>query len=84
VKYQLTIHARESLAKRANIRLDWLERVLAHPQRTLADPVDPALEHRLGRIDEYQGRVLRVIVNPGVDPLRVITVFFDRGQRGRV
>jgi hypothetical protein len=42
--------------------------------RTLADPVDPVLEHRLGCIDEYGGRVLRVIVNSNVDPLRVITV----------
>lgn len=84
MNYELTIHARESLIKRPNIRLEWLERVIAHPQRVQADPLDSQLEHRLGKIDEFEGRVLRVIVNPNVDPIRVITMFFDRGMRGKL
>ena len=48
------------------------------------DPIDPELEHRLGRIDEYDGRVLRVIVNATVTPPRVVTVYFDRKMRGKL
>lgn len=57
----LTAHARESLNKRRNIRLAWLERVLERPQLIQADALDAELEHRLGRIDEFEGRVSRVI-----------------------
>lgn len=84
MKYELTTHARESLHKRANIRLEWLERVLEFPQIVRSDPFDAQLEHRLGRIDECEGRVLRVVVNPAIDPIRVITAFFDRGMRGKL
>jgi len=62
----------------------WLERVLETPQHVEQDPIDPELEHRLGRIDEYGGRVLRVIVKTTVTPLRVVTVYFDRTIRGRL
>jgi len=82
VNYVLTEHARESLAKRSNIRLEWLQRVLEQPQQVEPDPIDPELEHRLGRIDEYEGRVLRVIVNTASTSLHIVTVYFDR-NRGR-
>ena len=36
------------------------------------------------RIDEYKGRVLRVIVNAAVRPLRVVTVYFDRAMRNKL
>lgn len=84
MEYELTDHARVSLMHRANIRLVWLERVLLQPQYVEPDPLDPELEHRLGRIDEYGGRVLRAIVKTTVTPLRVITVYFDRNMRGKL
>jgi hypothetical protein len=84
MNYELTAHAQESLNKRNNIRLEWLERVLEQPQLVEADAVDSALEHRLGRIDEFDRRVLRVILNSQVEPVRVITVFFDRAMRGKL
>jgi hypothetical protein len=46
--------------------------------------MDSDLEHRLGKIDEFEGRVLRVIVNPQLEPIRVITAFFDRAMRGKL
>ena len=79
--YELSEHAIESLRARVVIRREWMERVLATPARVEPDHVDPELEHRLGRIEEYAGRVLRVIVNPTKIPLRVVTVFFDRRMR---
>ena len=79
--YELTDHARESLRKRPIISLDWVERVLRQPERVEADAVDVELEHRLGRIPEYDGRVLRVIVKKATNPLRIITCYFDRKMR---
>lgn len=82
--FDLTEHARESLRKRPSIRLAWVEQVLHNPERSEPDGIDPDLEHRLGRIDEYEGRVLRVIVNRAVMPLRVVTVYFDRAMRNKL
>ncbi|MEK7763015.1 MAG: DUF4258 domain-containing protein [Nitrospirota bacterium] len=79
--YDLTDHARESLRKRPTISLEWVERILLQPERVEPDTVDAELEHRLGRIPEYDGRVLRVIVKKATDPLRVITCYFDRKMR---
>ncbi len=60
--YELSDHAQESLRKRPIIQMEWIERVLQQPERVESDSVDVELEHRLGRIPEYDGRVLRVIV----------------------
>lgn len=54
-----------------------MERVLAGPTRVEPDRVDPLLQHRLRRIDEYDGRVLRIVVNPSDTPVKVITVYFN-------
>lgn len=82
--YELSDHARESLRKRPVIRMEWIEQVLKLPQLVEIDSVDAALEHRLGRIQEYDGRVLRVIVKKDTNPLRIITFYFDRRMRGRL
>lgn len=82
--YALTEHASESLRKRPVIQQAWLERALAKPQQIVPDKVDPELEHRLVRIEEYGGRVLRVIVNKARNPVRVITAYFDRAMRNRL
>jgi len=80
--YHLTQHARDALEKR-RIRLEWMERVLTEPEQTEADAMDKDIEHRLAAITEFQGRVLRVIVNAKANPPRVITAYFDRRRRGR-
>ncbi|WP_394754212.1 DUF4258 domain-containing protein [Crenothrix sp.] len=82
--YELTAHAQQSLQKRSNIRLEWLEQAITTPQLVHIDPTDAELEHRLARIDEFEGRVLRVIVNPKTRPIRVITAFFDRNMRNKL
>lgn len=80
--YELTEHARESVRKRS-IQLAWLDRAIFQPQWVEADRTDLTLEHRLIRIDEYGGRVLRVILNTVRTPPRIVTVFFDRSMRNR-
>ena len=76
----LTKHA-EYVLKRRGIPLRSVEHVLRKPLAIEPDKVDPALEHRLGRVAEYGNRVLRVVVNARVEPVKVITVFWDRRVR---
>jgi hypothetical protein len=82
-KYVLSSHAKAVVAARS-IKLEWLERVLANPERVEPDKGDPDLKHALGRIPEHGGRVLRVVYNSVVKPIRVVTVYFDRVQRNKL
>jgi|GEM_PF-1927326 len=52
-------------------KLDWIEK----------DLYNSNLEHRMKIIEERRFRVLRVIINPIVEPIFVITVFFDRRRK---
>jgi hypothetical protein len=81
--YTVSKHAKKMLAER-EIPLEWLERTLNEPALRQPDPDDAALERRYRPIPEFDGRVLRVVVNPGVEPLRVVSVFFDRNMRGKL
>lgn len=81
--YTLTKHARKVLAER-EIPLEWLERTLNQPVLRQPDPDDESLERRYRPIPEFDGRVLRVVVNPAVAPVRVVSVFFDRSMKGKL
>ena len=79
--YELTDHAAGVIAER-DIDITWVVRVLAKPDRTESDRSDPTLTHALGRVAERDDRVLRVVYNALVNPPRIVTVYFDRRQRG--
>ena len=81
-KFELTAHAATVIAERA-IDVAWVARVLATPQRTETDKADPSLTHAIASIPEHDDRMLRVVYNASVEPIRVITVYFDRRQRGK-
>lgn len=83
MKYVLSQHAQTRLLER-KIELAWLERIIANPQRTEPDPDDPALEHRLAAVPECGNRVLRVVCDPRQNPLKVVTVHFDRSLKGKL
>jgi hypothetical protein len=83
LKYVLSAHA-EVVLKERSIRSEWLERVLAQPEKTETDKQDPSLAHALGRISEHGNRVLRVVYNPTVDPISVVTAYFDRPMRNKL
>ena len=59
-------------------------RTLAAPELRLPDPDDATVERRYRQIPEHGGRVLRVVVNTTVEPVRVVSVFFDRKMKGRL
>jgi hypothetical protein len=81
--YDLSDHARGVLVEREIAATTWVVRVLAAPERTQRDRTDPELMHALGRIAERDGRVLRVVYNAAVQPPRIVTVYFDRRERGK-
>jgi hypothetical protein len=45
---------------------------------------DPELVHHIGRIEEHGNRALRVVFNKSVNPVRIVTVYFDRKMKGRL
>lgn len=83
MKYELTQHAKDSIAER-EIPKQWIEQVLSSPAKRMPDRRDATLEHRLGVIEEFGGRILRVVLNPNTIPIRVVAVYFDRTMKGKV
>jgi Domain of unknown function (DUF4258) len=80
-RFLLTKHASMVLRER-DISVEWVQRVLTHPQLRLPDAEDPDLFHALAPIAEREDRVLRVVYNGTIDPWRVVTAYFDRAWRG--
>ncbi len=81
--YDLTEHAQKRLNERS-IPLKWVEDTLFSPQRVEPDKEAPELLHALATIPEFGNRVLRVIYNPTANPIKVITVHFDRSMKGKL
>src|SRR5919202_1417520 len=81
--YALTSHALRVIYER-EIALSWIVRVLNQPLITEPDAHDPTLRHALGHITEREGRILRVVYNETTVPWRIVTVYLDRRQRGRL
>lgn len=76
--YVLTDHARKRCIKR-KIKPEWIAAALTFPAYIENDVDDSALVHVLLRIPEKNFRVLRVIYNETVEPVAVVTVYFDDG-----
>ncbi|MBE9069830.1 DUF4258 domain-containing protein [Leptolyngbya cf. ectocarpi LEGE 11479] len=75
--FVLSQHAHYQIQER-NIQLGWIDTALSNPDRLLTNADAHSNTHYLKQIEDFGNRWLRVIVNPNVDPKRVITVFFDR------
>ena len=59
------------------IRAQWLDDTLAYPARIESDQEDSELLHALRPIAEHGFRVLRVIYNETVNPVAIVTAYFD-------
>ena len=81
--YALRQHAKDVIAER-EIAIEWLERVLDQPTLTESDSENLEVENHFGRIPEFGNRVLRVVINKGVVPKRVVSVYFDRRMKDRL
>ncbi len=75
--FELSDHARSQMQER-NIQISWLTETLSTPDRLLPLADSHGNTHYLKQIVDFGNRWLRVIVNPTVDPQRVVTIFFDR------
>ena len=79
-KVVLTHHAELKLQERG-LRLDWVKRTARNPLWVEPEPNDKSAERRFGRIDEFGGRMLRVVCVETENTIRVITALFDRDAR---
>lgn len=79
--FEISSHASEMLTER-NIAEEWLWRVLHHPDKTKLG--EDGNRHFYKAIRERNGKALHVVVNPNVQPNRVITLFFDRRASERM
>ncbi|PKL35768.1 MAG: hypothetical protein CVV44_19775 [Spirochaetae bacterium HGW-Spirochaetae-1] len=82
-KFELTKHAADVIEER-QISLKLIERVIDNPGLIIPDMADNDLEHLLLKIEEYDNRILRVIINRNYSPLKVITAYYDRTMRGKL
>lgn len=76
MNFLLTEHAEKRIKKR-RILLGWIAATLEHPARTENDDSDSNLAHALRPIPEKGFRVLRVIYNEAIDPVAIVTAYFD-------
>jgi hypothetical protein len=71
-------HAKDMLEERG-IPEAWVWQAIRSP-----DHVETSKDgntHYLKAIEEFEGRILRVVVNVKAEPHRIVTVFFDRRLR---
>lgn len=80
---RLSAHAKKVIFER-NIKLTWIENTFNNPDKIEIDLYDNTLEHRLKIINECDNRILRIIYNKTVNPVLVITAFFDRRMKGKL
>jgi hypothetical protein len=76
VNHILTEHARKRCARRG-IDPKWIADALKHAVQTENDSDDASLAHALWPVPERGFRMLRVIYNETVDPVAVVTAYFD-------
>ena len=76
-KLVLTHHAEAKVAERG-LRLSWVEQAARSPLWIEPEPRDAAAERRFAPVDEFGGRILRVVCVETNTTIRVITATFDR------
>ena len=76
---QISQHAQEMLQKR-EIPEEWMWQTINDPDKASIEHDDNM--HYIKAIAEYGGRYLRVVVNPNVQPNRIVTLF-DRRLGGK-
>jgi len=74
--FMLTDHAKKRCIKR-RIRVEWIEQALDRPARIENDAEDGSLVHVLYPVPDRAFRVLRIIYNETVDPVAIVTAYFD-------
>jgi len=76
MEFILIDHAEKRLQRR-KIKPEWIRAALEYPDRTENDREDAALVHALRAIPEKNFRLLRVVYNETVEPVIIVTAFFE-------
>lgn len=66
----------EDMLLERNITVEWVQFALNNPEQK--ETKEDGTIHYICSIKEYKGKYLRVVVNPGSNPVRIVTAFFDR------
>ena len=75
---KLSKHTTDEMASRG-VSQGYIERTLTTPDRVVPDPVQPGLSRSYLAIEEFGGRVLRVVHRPDGRDVFVVTAHWDRG-----
>ena len=75
---EFTKHFKQMLEE-MSIQAEWIDRTIKIPD--LKENHADSTTHFIKQIPEHGNRWLRVVVNVGVEPNRVVTAFFDRRLR---
>lgn len=78
MNYILSTHA-QTVVEERGLSEDWIRLTIEKPD--ILENDKDGTTHYIKRIEEREGRYLRVIVNPFEEPKKVVTVFFDRRLR---
>lgn len=81
--FDLSDHAITRIEQR-NLNLQWVIAALKTPDLQEPHPKDAHCRIAYKAITEADGRVLKVVYNTSTDPIRVVTVHFDRRMRGKL
>jgi hypothetical protein len=74
-------HARQMMEER-DIREEWVRQAVSNPDVSdTGEDARGAVTYYWKRVEGMNGRVLKVTVNPGATPLRVVTVHPDRAMK---
>ena len=75
-------HLRLRLAKRIEIEERWIDNAISAPDPVVK--VSKSEWHFLRVIRERGNRVLKVVVNPSLNPKIIVTAHFDRRLKGKL
>lgn len=76
---KLSTQAQQQAARRG-LELSWIGATIVSPDWTAAD-IDPALTHSFKAIEQFGGRILKVVHRPAGADILIVTSYFDRDAR---
>jgi hypothetical protein len=83
LNFTLSDHAMIRIEQR-KLERQWVVATLKSPDLEEPHPQDADCRIAYKAIAEADGRVLKVVYNTSTDPIRVVTVHFDRRMRGKL
>ena len=81
--YEISAHAQDNIQKR-NLLLRWIQDAVEHPDKTEPDETDDELQIAFKKIQDANDKILKVVYNKTVSPIRIVTAHFDRRMKGKL